>query len=204
MGVYYPRENEVETPSGRFVNIKMPSAPTNVKDPIALEDIAHKLAQVNRWGGSARYPYSVAQHAVFVSRRVEQLGGDRRQQLIGLHHDDAEAWLGDLPRPWKKLMGRLYAKLTDRMDAAIAAALDLPTVGDEDELLMKAADRWTLILEARKLMPSQGRGWAEARGEDWDLLGIPKRIVTPDYWQGEITWRQARAIYLMRHEELTA
>ncbi len=198
MAVYMPQENEVESPSGRFVNIKNPDPAT-----ITLEDIAHKLAQVNRWAGSARYPYSVAQHAVFVSQRVEQLGGDRRQQLLGLHHDDAEAWLGDLPRPWKKLMGDIYAELTEQMDTAIAEALRLPETGDEDELVLKAADRFTLILEARKLVPSEGRGWAEARGEDWDLLGIPSRIYTPPYWRGEISWRTARTLYLRRHEELT-
>lgn len=197
MAIYYPNENEVENPSGRYVNIKDPQPET-----LLLEDIAHKLAQVNRWGGSARYPYSVAQHAVFVSRRVEQLGGTPRQQLLALHHDSAEAWLGDLPRPWKKLMGRVYAKLTERFDRRIAEALFLPESTEDDELLIKSADRWTLILEARHLMPSGGRGWAEARGEDWDLLGIPKRIITPNYWLGEIGWRQARTNFLWRHNKL--
>src|ERR1044072_7462857 len=111
----------VEVPSGRFINMQAP-------DPadIVVEDIAHKLAQVNRYGGSTAYPYPVAQHAVFVAKRLERLGYSKRLQLLGLHHDDPEFVLMDIPRPAKKFFGEPYKHLTEVWEVAIEVALGLP------------------------------------------------------------------------------
>jgi 5'-deoxynucleotidase YfbR-like HD superfamily hydrolase len=191
----------VETPSGRFVSIKEP-------DPadITVGDIAHKLAQTNRWGGSAKYPYSVAQHAVFVSERLERMGHPRHIQLLGLHHDDPEAYLGDLPHPWKALVGDIYRLLTDAMENAIDAALGLPasrnpTVAAKTHDIIKSADHFALLVEARNLLPSGGRAWDYVQ-KFHDSAGV-QRVVTPLYWQGEMRWDDARHLYLQRHEELT-
>lgn len=186
----------VETPSGRFVNIKNPDPAT-----ITVGDIAHKLAQTNRWGGSAKYPYSVAQHAVFVSERLERMGAPRHVQLLGLHHDDPEAYLGDLPHPWKEQAGSAYKILTWAMEDAIDEALDLLPAYAEKHRIIKSADHFALLVEARNLLPSGGRAWDYVQ-KFHDSAGV-QRIVTPSYWQGEITWDIARDDYLNRHEELT-
>lgn len=184
----------VEVPSGRFVSMDDPDPGT-----ITLYDVAHKLAQVNRYGGSTIYPYSVAQHAVFVAERLRRMGVPKRVQLLGLHHDDPEAFLGDVPRPWKKRLGPVYADMTVVFEEAIEEALGLPHMHLEDHRIVKQADSYALLVEARKMLPSGGKRWNYLK--DFDL---PKRIVIPDYFLGEIDWDDARDMYLRRHEELTA
>lgn len=184
----------VECPSGLYVDIADPNPET-----LLLTDIAHKLSQNNRWGGSGSYPISVAQHAVYTSLRVKMLGGNTRQQLLALHHDDHEAYLLDIPRPWKALLGQVYRRLTRMFDKRITKALALPAYEEGDAELVKLADNFMMLLEAKHVMPSQGKHWYSLkRGED----GMPLKIVTPAWWMGEIDWRSARQMYLDIHAQL--
>lgn len=193
-------EYEVETFTGQFVNVKSPDP-----DTINLEDIAHALSQTCRYGGHCQEYMSVAEHAVFVSVRLERQGYGRRTQLAGLHHDDAEAYLGDIPRPMKPLLGPRYAHMTDRMDHAIVTGLKLPlTAEDFHDTNVKDADNFSLFVEARHLLPSKGKGWwnNEQGSYRWDLEGLPSRIVVPDYWKGGLLPKDACAMFLGRHQEL--
>lgn len=175
--------HSVETRSGWFVDLTDP-------DPadISLIDIAHNLSHICRFGGACNRFYSVAEHAVLVSRL---LGSDPVRGLVGLHHDDAEAYLGDIPRPLKSLLGDEYAALTVRFDLAIRKALDLPDPFLLDlERLVKEADDWALAVEAAALLPSRGRGWTDPPPPIHSVvaLGLEPAV--------------ARDKFLQRHEEL--
>lgn len=199
---HVPTAHEIETFSGRFVDVSNPSAAD-----ITLEDIAHALANICRYGGHCKTFYSVAEHAVFVSRRLERQGEPLDMQLAGLHHDDAEAFLGDIPRPMKPLLGKQYRTMTDRMDHAVAIGLDLPCSWAEfHNAKVKTADNWALMVEARHLLPSEGRLWfSGAQGAaHWDLPALPSRIVTPDYWYGGVVPHLAESLFIQRHKELTS
>lgn len=200
---HIPTAHEVETFTGKFVDTKKP-------DPASIDlgDIAHALANTCRYGGHCQRFYSVAEHAVFVSRRLERKGYSKNVQLAGLHHDDAEAYLGDIPRPMKSLLGAAYRNLSDRMDAAICAGplTDYGVVPvDFHQAAVKNADNFALFVEARFLLPSQGKHWFEGdQGASlWGLDAQPKRIITPDYWTGGMTPAAARSLFLHRHKELT-
>lgn len=184
----------IEVPSGRFISVDNP-------DPsdITLYDVAHKLAQTNRFGGSVKHPYSVAQHAVFVAERLRRMGHSKKVQLLGLHHDDPEAFLGDIPRPWKAKLGPVYKEMTVTFEAAITEALGLPPDADVYHKIIKRADNYALLVEARNMMPSGGKRWDYLK--DFDL---PSRIMTPSYFMGEQYWTEGRDAYLARHEELTS
>jgi len=68
---------------------------------IRLDDIAHNLAMLCRYGGACDRHLSVAQHCVLVSEMCEYDGIDPRW---GLLHDAAEYILGDMATPIKRLM----------------------------------------------------------------------------------------------------
>ncbi len=186
--------NEIETFTGRFVNTKWPDPKT-----IVLEDIAHALANTCRFGGHTKTFYSVAEHAVLVSRRVEEVFDIRWLAMAALHHDDAEAYLLDVPRPMKPLLEPEYAHLTKRMNRAICES----TVNagppwfypkDFNSTRIRYADNWALSVEAYELMFSQGANWQNP----------VEYIETPDYWQGGLTPTEAEGLYLSRHWELVS
>jgi hypothetical protein len=199
-----PSAYEVETFSGRYVDTRDPQVST-----IDLGDIAHALSHICRYGGHCSTFYSVAEHAVCVSKRLERRGHGVGVQLAGLHHDDTEAYLGDIPRPLKGLlrtMSDAYDKLTERMDDAIRWQLNLnegvPEFHDER---IKDADNWMLFVEAKHFLPSGGINWSGSQLDDWGIRqdGLPSRIITPDYFYAGLPPEVAKEQYLARHHELT-
>jgi len=71
---------------------------------IRLEDIALALSRTCRYGGHTKRFYSVAEHCCLMSDFVLHTGGEPLAAFTALHHDDAEAYIGDLPRPAKQNM----------------------------------------------------------------------------------------------------
>jgi hypothetical protein len=62
------------------------------------------------------------------------------------------------------------------------------------------------MVEARHLLPSEGRLWFKgAQGAvQWGLPALPGRIVTPDYWHGGLIPTEAEQLFIQRHRELTS
>jgi hypothetical protein len=82
----------ITTFTGKKVN------PLNLRpEDIDIRDIAHHLACINRFCGALRFPVSVAQHCVYVSRLVQGTGWEMQALL----HDASEAYLGDVTK-WLK------------------------------------------------------------------------------------------------------
>lgn len=67
-----------------------------------IDDIAHALSMICRFGGHTRVHYSVAEHSIRVSEALWAAGDDVEVQMHGLLHDAAEAYLGDVVWPLKQ------------------------------------------------------------------------------------------------------
>jgi hypothetical protein len=84
-------------PSGKDFDLDNPDP-----DAVDIRDIAHGLATMNRFGGRARDPISVAEHCVCCVRRGRDEGLHHAKVLRALLlHDAAEAYVGELSRDIK-------------------------------------------------------------------------------------------------------
>lgn len=137
----------IYTASGRKVNLLHPNA-----DDIDLHDIKHHLAQINRYTGATTVPYSVAEHACRVARFVQTHGGSMNTALLALHHDDTEAYLGDMSSPLKRIQPE-YQALEEQMDREVHKALGLPMPTRPQATIIRAADLALLCWEWTHLMP---------------------------------------------------
>lgn len=89
-------------------------------DDIYIEDIAHSLSLVCRYGGHVPDSYSVAQHSCMVSDHLPEF------KLEGLLHDGTEAYLGDIVRPVKHSPTmRLYRLAENKLDVLIHEKFEL-------------------------------------------------------------------------------
>jgi len=73
------------------------------KSNIDLLDIYHPLSLLCRFNGNSLYFYSIAQHSVMVADKVFEETGCKSLAFPALMHDGAEAFLSDIPSPFKAL-----------------------------------------------------------------------------------------------------
>lgn len=90
------------------------------EENIKIEDIAHSLSNVCRYGGHSPKFYSVAQHCVICSYEE----GTTKEKMEFLLHDASEAYLADMPRPIKRNMPN-YVEMEDNLLALIFKKFEL-------------------------------------------------------------------------------
>jgi hypothetical protein len=104
----------VETASGRkFEFTKFD------KRQIYYPDIAHALSQICRYNGHSNLFYSVGQHSLFVYELCKLAKFSKETCRAGLHHDDSEAYLTDVPSPIKDLVSG-YREIENRLMDVVA------------------------------------------------------------------------------------
>lgn len=154
----------------------------------SIREIAHALSHLCRFTGHTRCFYSVAQHSVLVSKLVP-----KRLAYDALLHDGAEAYLGDVASPLKRMLPD-YKALEYAVEAAMFEHFGVPFPLHPD---IKKADLQALWTEKRDLMPSNAED-----NVHWNATGYPD--MAPDEntikpWSA----RRARIEFLLRYEELT-
>lgn len=151
-------------------------------EDVDIEDIAHALAQQNRYAGHCPWPYSVAAHSVYVSRRAARLAPPGREKQCarwGLLHDATEAYLVDVPSPIKRFLTE-YAVIEADLMHVIAQRFGLEGEMPEE---VKRADADALATEASILFPTRPR--------DWHLTG---HVDTQQIYR--LSWIEARNAFL--------
>jgi hypothetical protein len=186
----------IEVASGRYIDPLCPS-----RLAITVEDIAHHLAQVNRFNGAARRPMSVADHTLLVADRLRSRGHGAITILGGLHHDDAEAYLNDVCRPLKQELGSVYREAEEEALRAVWDALNLPALKPDEWWAVKTADNWALAAEAYHLLPSCGVGWRGLGRYDPDDPQNPPQEANLLF--DERHWTTVRDLWLAEHERWT-
>jgi len=156
---------------------------------VNIYDIAHALSLICRWGGHLKQFYSVAQHCLLVSELCEP-----QNQLIGLLHDAAEAYIGDMIRPLKYLkhMHNAYKVVESRVENAIATSFGLKSISKTHDA--EIADVVVLAWENKSLV-LKSRPWAEETLNKYPMFGL--KTIVP--WPSEV----AEAKYLEKFEQLT-
>lgn len=120
--------------SGLLINLKQPTV-----EMICIDDIASALSKICRFGGHSNDFYSVAQHSVLVAKLAPEYLC--REALL---HDAAEAYLGDVIKPLKNLIGSAYEDIEHRFMVAICKKFNLSV----DNLYeIKKYDKQALSLE---------------------------------------------------------
>lgn len=153
------------------------------ENDVCIEDIAHALSLKCRYTGHCREFYSVAQHSVLVSRMVEP-----PDELWGLMHDAAEAYLPDVARPIKRAIRFEPVEWAVMQAVANKFSLRLPM-----PCSVKAADLCCLERERRQMLGEPP--------EEWE---------TADCWDGDASvitcWSPllAEMRFIKRFNELTA
>lgn len=152
-----PTPRWLDTATGKRINLSDPAP-----ESISVEDIAGALSRICRFGGHTREFYSVAQHSVLVANMIARFGRPDLR-LVALHHDSHETYLGDMPTPLKKRLRDMnqyvgYEKLRKAIDVAIGKAFNIPLpISEENEEILIKADRAAFQMEAKLLLPSNGK-----------------------------------------------
>lgn len=119
-------------------------------EDIDIEEIAHSLSNLCRFGGHCKEFYSVAQHSTLVSFLLPD-----NLKLVGLLHDATEAYCGDMIRPLKKSLPQ-FDLIETNIWTAIALRYNLPMYPPERVYL---EDARVLLAEKRSLLVDHKHKW---------------------------------------------
>lgn len=164
-----------QTISGKKIDL------LNLKpEDVDFHDIAHNLANVNRFCGATKRPYSVAEHCVRVHDELAKRGETLPTRLIGLLHDAHEAYMGDIITPVKNALAELagvHPKYIHDAFDALKWGLDLAIF---DAAGLRLTGRYSLPHIKAVLRGSVKDVDAEMMMAERDVLGA----TPPEPWPG--------------------
>lgn len=139
-----------------YTGIRM--VPTEPKpEDIRIEDIAHSLSLITRGNGHVKTFFSVGQHCIHCAKEAAARGASDRVVLACLLHDGAEAYLSDVPSPFKKYLKEYNAFEDQILDVIFEKYLG-SKLSDEEYHMMKTIDHDMLYYDLLYLLnePSEG------------------------------------------------
>lgn len=168
---------------------------------VNIHNLGHALSGVNRFNSHTIRMYSVAEHAVHVASMLPP-----ELQLIGLLHDGSEAFIQDIPSPFKQFLPD-YAKMEDLIQTKVYRAFKLdPDWVAEVYPAVKRIDSMMCQIEATQLLHSKGAGWAEDHGHPGISCLAPEqaealfmwayvRITKKQYFTGPLSPEYIKTIF---------
>lgn len=116
---------------------------------VCIADIAHSLAHLCRFQGHGMRFYSVAEHSLHVAYGLARAGHPVDVVRLGLLHDAAEAYCGDVVTPLKRLLPD-YSRIEKNIERLILEKFHLSGVPWD---AVKDIDEIMYYTEAYKLLP---------------------------------------------------
>ncbi len=168
---------------------------------VSTEDVAHHLARVARYGGATDDFYSVADHCVYVSRRLEEAGYSPYICAAGLVHDSAEAFLGDVVSGLKRLLPD-YRALEARWEERLSRHFDLHWRDGQVGRIVKDADLRARLAEVRDLFQENPYPRELLHGGEGDRRPYAAPVVAHSPSEAEWLWlARARELGLLGGED---
>lgn len=181
------------TATGRVFDLRYPQ-----HQQITIDDVAHHLAQINRFTGAARRPYSVAEHSLLVCEICERMMPrmDVHGLMAALLHDAHEAYTNDLSTPAKREVEG-WTLFEHRMERTVRSAFGVHAAAHDHRDAVKAADLIALATERAQLLPEHSMPWEvlmHVQPIHWvDLMSTEREAMS---------WRDWRNRFEDRFEEL--
>ena len=171
---------------------------------IRIEDIAHSLAQINRYTGHARRPYSVAEHSLLVADIAAMADTCPQVQLAALMHDAHEAYTGDVSSPVKQAVGQAWHEFEDAHADAVRDHFDLAPTFAYHQAQIRLFDLQALATERRDIS-----GYQPGRNLPWPVIDTAGHEVLPVAWvqlnhpaRNALQWMHWRDEFLRRFVDL--
>ena len=110
------------------------------KEDLHITDIAHSLSMLCRGNGHVKTFFSVGQHCIHCAMEAQARGYSKRIILACLLHDASEAYMSDVPRPFKQELPD-YKKWEDALlDIIYEKYLGTPLSAEETALVKEVDD----------------------------------------------------------------
>lgn len=159
---------KVNSVSGLEIDLNNPNP-----DNINIDDIATGLSNTCRFGGQIRRHYSVAQHSLLVIFLAPVY-----LKRAALMHDAAEAYINDITKPQKILMGEPYAILEARFMDVIGKKYGIT---EEEIKAVKPYDQQAYEIEHQHIRLNNDEAWNAIWKEN--NLGFQSYDENPKVWK---------------------
>lgn len=147
---------------------------------LRIEDIAHALSLLCRGNGHVKQFFSVGQHCLHCAREAQARGLGDRIALACLLHDAGEAYLSDVPRPFKASLPE-YRVLEDRLLGMIYEKFLGAPLTEAEQRAVKQIDDDMLYFDLKILLNDPPDGPEPAMASRFAYRVLPFAQVEREY-----------------------
>ena len=145
-----------------------------------IQDIAHALSQTCRGNGHVKTLFSVGQHCINCALEAELRGFPTRVVLACLLHDASEAYMSDVPRPFKHALPS-YVEAEEKLLEMIYEKFLGSSLSEEEQKLVKIIDDDLLYYDLKVLLGETPAGEAPNLKIELDYTVQPFEKVEAQY-----------------------
>lgn len=156
---------------------------------VDIRDIAHALSLTCRGNGHVKTFYSVAQHCINCALEAEARGYSKRVVLACLLHDASEAYMSDVPRPFKCSLPE-YCQAEEHLLDMIYEKFLGASLTDAEKELVKNIDNDMLYYDLKELLNKTPEGDAPEVLIELDYTVLPFEQVEERYWALYEKWKK--------------